>query len=145
MSGANHPRFGTTWVVSEDTRAKISSSITGKQVSEDTRKLISDSLKALNLTGSNNPFFGKTHSDDTKAQMSLALSGTNHYNYGKLANNAKTIYVYSLENVLINSFSSKTAVALWLNVTRGTITNYIRSGKVFDGKYYIRDTLSDSI
>lgn len=33
--------------------------------------------------GSNNPFFGKTHTNESKKKMSISSSGINHPNYGK--------------------------------------------------------------
>ena len=139
MSGINHPRYGKTIDIDIETRAKISSSLLGRQVVENTRKLISESLKAKYLSGYNNPFLGKTHSAETRSKISLALSGANHYNYGNIANNAFKVYVYTLENTLVKSYSSKTEAAQGLEISRRTVTNYIKSGKVFNGQYLIKD------
>ena len=68
-------------------------------------------------------------------------SGANNPMYGKVAANAMTVNVYSLDNVLVRSFSSKVACAKWLGVSEGSVRNYIRSGKVFKGLYRISNSL----
>jgi len=64
-----------------------------------TGKLFSDDTRAK-LSGENNPMFGRTE----------AL----HPMYGKVAANAMTVNVYSLDNVLVQTFSSKAACGEWL-------------------------------
>ena len=56
---------------------------------------------------------------------------------GKVANNALSVNVNSLDGTLVNSFSSRVAAARWLGVSDITVLNYIRSGKEFKGKYII--------
>jgi hypothetical protein len=46
-------------------------------------------------TGPNHPRFGESHSDETRAKMSDALTGANHPMFGKVAANAMTVNVYS--------------------------------------------------
>ena len=58
--------------------------------------------------------------------------------YGKVPANAMTIYVYSLDNKLVRSFSSKVAAAEWLGVSTTTVLNYIKSGKVWNKLYTFR-------
>ena len=83
FSGENHPMYGKS--LSDETRRKISEARKnkyandpefrkkmsdcqkGKKVSEDTRKKISESI-----SGDNNPFHGKEHSDFSKQKMSEA-------------------------------------------------------------------------
>ena len=99
-------------------------------------------------SGANNPMYGKTHTPESKAQMSDSKSGANNPMYGKVpANafqvgnvptNAMTIYIYSLDGKLINSFSSQVAAAKWLGVTQATVSNYIKSGKVWNKLYVFR-------
>src|SRR5947199_7274549 len=55
--------------------------------------------------------------------------------YGKVPANAMTIYVYSLDNKLVRSFTSQVAAAEWLGVSNVTVHNYIRYCKVFKGIY----------
>jgi len=52
--------------------------------------------------------------------------------------NAMTINVYSVDNVLVGSFSSQVAAAKWLNTSRRTVSRYIESGKVWNNQYIFR-------
>src|SRR3954451_25025754 len=88
--------------------------------------------------------FGESHSDETRAKMSDALTGANHPMFGKVAANAMTIYIYSLDGTLINSFSSQVAAAEWLGVSNVTVHNYIKSGKVWNKLYTFRAKSSSS-
>ncbi|RUS34420.1 hypothetical protein BC938DRAFT_480575 [Jimgerdemannia flammicorona] len=141
MSGENHPLFGKQR--SAETRALISLSSTGRVLSEETRSQISESLKAKDLSGENNPFFGHRHSEETREAMSIALSGSNHYMFGKVANNARSTYLYGLDNKLIRVFSSKTELAQHLSVSRGTVNKYMNSGIAFNNLYFLRDSPID--
>jgi hypothetical protein len=69
----------------------------------------------LAMKGSNNPNFGRTLSDDTKLKMSLSRGFT--------------IFVYSLEGQLLNTFVSSRIAAKHFNCGNATIMNYARSGK----------------
>jgi len=73
--------------------------------------------------------FGRTHSDETRAKMSDALTGALNPMFGKVPTHAMTIDVYSIDGTLINSFSSQVACAKWLDVSRTTVQNYIKSGE----------------
>ena len=84
--------------------------------------------------------YGCTHTPETKAQMSDAKTGAKHPMYGKsweLSPVSIPVNVYSLDDTLINTFSSQVAAANWLNVYEGTVRNYIKSGKVFRKQYLI--------
>jgi len=111
--------------------------IAGRTHTPETLAQMSDSK-----SGANNPMFGKSHSDDTRAKMSEAQTGANHPMFGKVAANAMTVNVYSLDNVLVRSFSSKVACAKWLGVSEGSVRNYLRSGKVFKGLYQLSNFLT---
>jgi hypothetical protein len=139
---------------SEETRAQISDSISGKTHSEETRAQISKSQQLVDRSGANNPMygrtganhpsFGKSHSDETRAKMSEALTGANNPMFGKsgeLSPVSIQVNVYSLDNVLVRSFSSQVACAKWLGVSEGSVRNYIRSGKVFKGLYRLSNSL----
>ncbi|MBR4152304.1 MAG: GIY-YIG nuclease family protein [Selenomonadaceae bacterium] len=52
-------------------------------VSDDTCELIRQNALARNMSGENNPMYGKHHTDEAKAAMSAKLSGENAPNYGK--------------------------------------------------------------
>ena len=102
--------------------------------------------------------YGKSHTPETLALMSEAKtgvlnpmhgkvpanafpSGANNPMHGKVAANAITVYVYSLEYVLVQTFSSMTAAAEFLNTSKVQVHRYIRSGKVFQSKYLISTTI----
>ena len=87
---------------------------------------MSDSQQLVDRSGENNPMFGRT--------------GANHPMFGKVAALlfAMTIYIYSLDNVLVRSFTSQVAAAEWLGVSNVTVHNYIKSGKVWNNKFLFR-------
>jgi hypothetical protein len=102
---------------------------------------IKPAYNLLTIAGSS---LGFTHSAETKARMSEAkkgkYDGENNPMYGKVAPTAQVIYVYDLENVIVSQFSSITAAALWLEISRPTLYKYLNSGQVLNGKYYIRNS-----
>ena len=70
--------------ISDEQRKKISESNRNRKVSEETRKKMSDNH--ADVSGSNNPNYGKHLSDETKRKIvenRNTLSGENHPNYGK--------------------------------------------------------------
>jgi group I intron endonuclease len=87
--------------------------------SNKTKDLISSQLK-----GEKNPFYGKTHSELTKARISKT-------------NSTSLIYVYSSLHVLIFIFPSVLALAKVLNTNSTTITNYIKTSSLFRGGWYL--------
>jgi len=113
MTGKSH---------SDETRVKISASMTGKSHSDETRAQMSKSQQLVDRSGENTP----THAFQ---------SGSNNPMYGKLPANAMTIYIYSLDNVLVQTFSSMTAAAKFLNTSTVQVHRYVRSGKVWNDKY----------
>lgn len=80
------PRLGAT--LSEESKEKISKAKKGKKLSEEHRVKLSQAHKARGtkppvLHGEQNPFFGKTHREETKLKLSIANKGQNHPHYGK--------------------------------------------------------------
>jgi len=77
--------------------------------------------------------------------MDVLGSPANHPMYGKVTAgafkpghvpaHAMTIKVYDMDNVLVHTFPSQVAAAEWLGVSRVTVQNYIKSGKVWNNKY----------
>lgn len=69
-------------ILSEETLLKISKSLKGKTLG---RKAGSEELKnkSISRLGSKNPMFGISPSLETRKKISQALSGENHYGYGK--------------------------------------------------------------
>lgn len=97
--------------------------------------------------------FGYKHSEEVKAKMSgennhmwgqtpvnAFASGEDNPRFGLVGPNAQDVSVYNTENVFIEDFRSMTDAARWLNTSRQTVAKYIKSGRVFKGKYIIRAT-----
>src|SRR4051812_18541008 len=94
-----------------------------------------------------NSRLGATHSEESRAKMSGKVpanafqSGADNPMFGKVAANAKTIYIYSLDYVPVQTFSSMTAAASFLNTSTVQVHRYVRSGKVFQSTYRISTTI----
>jgi len=89
-------------------------------------------------TGANHPIYGRTGALNPmygKVPANAFQSGSNNPMYGKVPTNAMTINVYSLDNVLVRSFSSQVAAANWLNIPPTTFRRYLSAGKVWGNKY----------
>lgn len=71
--------------------------------------------------GDNHPLFGKIHSEATKDKMSRA-QGT-------------TIFVYSLDNQLLHTFTSATKAGIFFKISRPTVLKYARSREIYKEKY----------
>jgi group I intron endonuclease len=69
--------------------------------------------------------FGKNHSMETKLKMSSAKSKS-------------PIGLYNMDNILIKSFINQVVAANYLSVNKSTINRYLKSGKLFLNKYYIK-------
>jgi len=107
----------------EEALAKIYEAMTGRTLSGDTRAKMSDAK-----TGTNNPMLGKVPTNAFPA-------GVNNPKFGITPTNAMSIYVYDLDYVLLNTFTSQVAAAEWLNTSRWTVMRYLRSGKVWNNQY----------
>jgi len=98
---------------------------------------------------------GTNHSEETKQKISVALTGRiiseeikakiskshikkMHPFTGKVALNAIIVYIYSLENNLIEKFSSQILAAKYLNTTPKTFRRYLNNPILFKGKYFIK-------
>jgi len=102
---------------------KVAGSLLGYQHSEETIKKIS---------GSNNHFFGKAHTLETKIKMSIA-KGT-------------TIYVYSNDGItLMNTFTSAREAAKFFNVEHGSILRNAKSGKLFQDKWILSTNVQSKL
>jgi hypothetical protein len=142
-SGANHPMFGKTH--SPESLALMSDSHTGKTHTPETRGKMSDSRTGKTRTPETRLKISETmtsihtlHTPETRAKMSDSKSGTLNPMFGKISGNAMSINVYSLDNKLVRSFTSQVAAAKWLGVSNITVSNYIKSGKVWNKLYTFR-------
>ena len=88
MSGKNHPLYGKHH--SEETKRKISETETGKIMSEESRRKMSEYRSGRKMpifsemySGEGNPFYGKTHTEETKRKISEANSGSLESRVGK--------------------------------------------------------------
>ncbi|RYE15272.1 MAG: hypothetical protein EOP34_03865 [Rickettsiales bacterium] len=81
----------------------------------------------MSKSGSLNPMFGKTHSEKTKE---LIRSKRVKYPNG--------VGIYDLDNNMIIRFDYASDLAIYLNVSKVTVSKYINKGLVFKGKYYLK-------
>ena len=70
--GEKHHNFGKHRT--EEVKAKIGAAQRGKIVSDDTRAKLSTSLKGV-MSGENNPMYGKHRTEETRAKISASLKG----------------------------------------------------------------------
>jgi hypothetical protein len=72
------------------------------------------------------PFTGRTHSAETKAAISEAMSG----NKNALGNTStsKSVFVYDQENVLVKEFPSHTAAAKFLGISKIRVSHLVKNG-----------------
>lgn len=81
----------------------------------------------INKPGSLNPMFGKTHSEETKDLMR-----------NKKVKYPNGVGIYDLDSNLIKSFDYASDLAIYLNVSKVTVSKYICNGLVYKDKYYLR-------
>jgi group I intron endonuclease len=128
----------------EEAKAKMSASLKGKPGRKHTEDTIAKMRQVK--SGFNHPMYGKTHSQDAKDKIRVALSGMSSPMYGKTGGKhpkSIRVFIYSLENQLIQECESQTAAAKYLNTSSAQIHNYIKSGRVFKDKYVVRNTKLD--
>jgi len=89
------------------------------------KKHKAETKKAISKPGNLNPMFNKKHNIESKQKISAALSKT-------------PLGLYDLNNNLIKSFKNQVEIAIEYSVFKGTVGRYLKSGKIFLGKYYIR-------
>ena len=76
---------------------------------------------------------GSKRTEEVRALISKSIEGN--------TNRAKAVFVYSsTNNILINSFLTREDAAKFFGVSHQTIRNYLKSGKVFQNQYVIRDS-----
>jgi len=86
-----------------------------------------EALQAIRKSGKLNLMFNKKHKIESREKISIALS------------KSKTpLGLYNIEKNLVKSFKSQVELAAEFCMFKGTIGRYIKSSKLFLGKYYIR-------
>ena len=81
----------------------------------------------ISKPGSLNPMFCKTHSEKTKELIRI-----------KKVKYVNGVGIYDLDNNLVKSFDYASDLAIYLNVSKVTVSKYIKNGLVFQGKYYLK-------
>ncbi len=105
---------------SEETRQKIRAAHLGKILSEETKKKISDTQKGK----------GNITSQETKKKISEALG--------------VPLEVLNKDTGEIKIYNTGKEASIALSCSPGTITNYIKSGNLFHGKFIIKKISSGS-
>lgn len=106
----------------EETIKKLRKLHQGSTLPLEVKRRISDALK-----GNNNPFWGKTHSENSKTAISKAKS-----------NGCVFIYNSSMELLLI--VSSVRTLSKNIHSNSSTIVSHITSGSLFRGEWYLSYT-----
>jgi len=96
---------------------------------------------SLKKSKSNNPLFGKDHSEETKELMRQKALGRKHSEETKLLMSTKRgiiTEVYEKSGTgfkLIGSFASARQAGKYLGISASTINKYLKSGEVLKNKY----------
>jgi len=96
---------------------------------------------SLKKSKSNNPLFGKDHSEETKELMRQKALGRKHSEETKLLMSTKRgiiTEVYEKSEIgfkLIGSFTSARQAAKFLGISASTINKYLKSGEILKNKY----------
>lgn len=109
----------------------------GHTYSEVSKKLMSKNH--ADVSGQNNPMYGKTHTDTTKGRMVLAATAENNVWYGKKRPNhikkmkglfvggksvcSKKVYQFDKNDVFIREWDSQQDAARSLGIAQSNITN----------------------
>jgi hypothetical protein len=120
------------------------------------KKLSTATIDKLRLAsvGENNTFFGKIHTEDSLAKMSLLKKGSLNPMYGKNKSaafkffmgctngsdnpNYKPIFVWDIENkIQLGPFGSKSILSMF-HISGPKYYEYLDSGLSYKGYYYSR-------
>lgn len=102
----------------EETKNLLSELAKNRTHSEETKALIS-----LALTGENNPFFSKSHSPESKLKIILSKSNS-------------PVYIYNSDKKLLIIYPSVCTLAKAINANSETIKTYIDNQSLFRGEWY---------
>jgi group I intron endonuclease len=84
-----------------------------------------EALSLISKPGALNPMFGKNHTVETRKKISEVMS-------------KNPLALYDLENNLIKTFRNQVELAAEFGVHKTTVSRKVRSGKIFNKKYYVR-------
>lgn len=87
-----------------------------------------EALAKISKPGALNPRYGVKLSQETKNLISISMS-------------KRPVFIYDLNGNLVNQFINSVQAAEWLGIHKSTVGRYIKSGKVWNNKYYIRCSL----
>lgn len=105
----------------EETKKMLSELAKNRTHSDKTKVLISRAL-----IGENNPFYGKHHSVESKLRIIEAKS-------------AYSVYIYNSFKKLVFILPSVKTLAKLINSNHSTIVNFIKTGALFRGEWYLRN------
>lgn len=150
---------------------KIAGSSLGYIYTTDSITKMSEIQKNIDRSGKNHPMFGKTHSAETKALISEALSGIKNPMFGKIredhpiigkkgesnpmfdkshsvetkikmsAIKGTIIYVYDSQGSLVNTFNSARKAAEYFDVSKNTIIKYAKNHQIFKENWILSTSL----
>nr|YP_009568430.1 hypothetical protein [Drechslerella brochopaga]QBL02512.1 hypothetical protein [Drechslerella brochopaga] len=132
---------------SEESKNLMSKAAIKKYTLGEARKILSAKLK-----GENNPFFGKRHSEETRAKQSAAMKGKTHSaeirkkiseakkgiaRPEKAGKPAQKISVFDIENNITTIYDSMHEAARAINIKCNVISAFIKNNqkKPYKGKY----------
>ncbi|WMU08104.1 putative intron-associated endonuclease 1 [Clostridium phage vB_CtyS-FA67] len=127
-SGYNSTTGGEGYIVSDETKKKLSESRKGRQFSEETKKKLSESKK-----GEKNPNYGKHLSEETKKKISGSKKGRTG------ANNPRSKPVLQLDKEtgeVIAEFAGIKEAERVTGINNGHISNVCRGERKSAGGYY---------
>lgn len=122
---------------SDETKLKMSATRLGFNHSEETKLKFKEVRKGTNAK-ENNPFFGKTHTEENKLLLSAIAK-----NRTKLHRSTPVILTDSEHN-LIQEFKSMSALALFLKADRARLAECRDNNLLFRNKYYIKPVTNQS-
>jgi group I intron endonuclease len=103
-------------------------------------------LMSMKNTGKNHPMYGLKHSEETKEKIRNSLLGEKNPRFGiilsdktklLIANNSKGIVeIRDINNNLLHSCKNATVAAKIIGIHKSTVGRYIKSGKIYNNKYY---------
>ena len=83
-------------------------------------------MKKRFVNKANHPMFGKHHTAKTRSLISKMRS-------------KRPIGLFDLNNILLHEYPNQVVLAKFLRVNKTTISRYIKSGRVFQSKYFIKE------